>query len=246
VTVQRSLLAAGLVLVAAAAAVYGFLGAGGGRPWDGSTLAATWIDPHGTGTLVRGPGEPLLDRTDLAPKSRAVGALATFVTVGDPEITDAQSPARLEMLDRYGAPFTSAFRPQETLTGPVFAASLASVNTVHPTAVVFTGDMINNDQENELDEFLAIMHGGRVNPDSGAPGYQGVQASSNPDPYYYRPGVDPPQHPGLLSAATRPFESPGVRVPWYPVVGDHDLLVQGNLPATPVTNAIATGSRSLV
>lgn len=246
VTVGRSLIAVGIVLVVAAAVASGVLATRGGHAWDGSTLEGTWVDPHGTGTLERGPGESLLDRTDLAPQSRPVRTLATFVAIGDPEITDAQSPARVEMLDRYGAPFTSAFRPQETLTAQVFAASLATVNALHPSAVVFTGDMINNDQKNELDEFLAIMRGGRVDPDSGGPGYEGVQAASNPDPYYYRPAVDPPQHPGLLAAAMRPFESPGVSVPWFPVVGDHDLLVQGNLPATPETNAIATGSQKLV
>lgn len=245
-TVQRSLIAAGLVLVVAAAVASGVLATRGGRAWDGSTLRGTWDDPHGTGTLDRGPGEPLLDRTDLAPQSPPVRTLATFVAIGDPEITDAQSPARLEMLDRYGAPFTSAFRPQEALTGQVFAASLTTIDVLHPTAVVFTGDLINNDQENELDEFLAILRGGRVDPDSGGRGYQGVQTATNPDPYYYRPSVDPPQHPGLLAAAVQPFQSPGLHVPWYPVVGDHDVLVQGNLPATPATNAIATGSRKLV
>jgi 3',5'-cyclic AMP phosphodiesterase CpdA len=246
VTVQRWLIAAGLVLVVAAAVASGVLATRGGHAWDGSTSQGTWVDPRGTGTLERGPGEPLLDRTALAPQSRPVRTLATFVAMGDPEILDAQSPARLEMLDRYGAPFTSAFRPQETLTGQVFAASLATVDAVHPNAVVFTGDMISNDQENELDEFLAILRGGRVDPDSGAPGYEGVQAAGDPDPYYYRPAVDPPRHPGLLAAAVRPFESPGVSARWYPVVGDHDLLVLGNLPATPDTNAIATGSRKLV
>jgi 3',5'-cyclic AMP phosphodiesterase CpdA len=243
---MRWLIAAALVLVAAAAVAFGVLAAGGGQGWNGSTLRGNWVDPHGTGTLERGPGEPLLDRTALAPRSRPVRTLATFVQISDPEITDAQSPARLEMLDRYGTPFTSAFRPQETLTGQVFAASLATVNSLHPQAAVFTGDMIANDQENELDEFLATLRGGRVDPDSGGPGYQGVQAARNPDPYYYRPAVDPPRHPGLLGAAVRPFVSPGLHVPWYPVVGDHDLLVQGNLPATPATNAIATGSRKLV
>jgi 3',5'-cyclic AMP phosphodiesterase CpdA len=236
-----------LVFLSTAAVAGAFLlTRGGGGGWDGSTLDATWVDPHGTGVLERGAGEPLLARTALARRSRPVRTLATFVQIGDPEITDPQSPARLEMLDRYGAPFTSAFRPQETLTGQVFAASLGPVDALHPQAVVFTGDLIANDQENELDEFLAIVRGGRVDPDSGGPGYQGVQAASDPDPYYYRPEVDPPRHPGLLGGAVRPFVSSGLAAPWYPVVGDHDLLVLGNLPATPETNAIATGSRKLV
>src|SRR4051812_42094674 len=175
---MRPLIVGGLVLVVAAAVASGVLTMRGGPAWDGSTLRGTWVDPHGTGTLERGPGEPLIDRTDLAPRSRPVRTLATFVAIGDPEITDAQSPARVEMLDRYGTPFTAAFRPQETLTGQVFAASLAIVDALHPAAVVFTGDMINNDQKNELDEFLAIMRGGRVHSDSGGPGYQGVQAAS--------------------------------------------------------------------
>jgi 3',5'-cyclic AMP phosphodiesterase CpdA len=237
---------AGIALLVAAAVTSALVASRQEAVWSGSTLQATWVDRHGTGVLSRGPGEPLLDRTKLAPRSRATRALVTFVQVGDSEITDAESPARLEMLDRYGAPFTSAFRPQETLTGQVFAASVASIDRLHPQAVVLTGDLMANDQENELDEFLAILRGGEVDPNSGGPGYQGVQAATDPDPYYYRPQVDPPRHPGLLGQAEWAFRSPGLHTPWFPLVGDHDVLVQGNLPATPATNAIATGDRKLV
>jgi hypothetical protein len=37
-----------------------------------------------------------------------------------------------------------------------------------------------------------------------------------------------------------------MRAPWYPVVGNHDLLVQGEIAPTPALNAVATGSRRLV
>ena len=211
----------------------------------GSTLASTWRDPAGVGVLVPGPGEPLIARTDLAPRRAATRILTTLAHVTDAHVLDASSPARVTFLDRLGAPFESTFRPQETLTAQVLAGATRAIRALRPDLVIQGGDLIDNDQGNELSQALAVLRGGVVRPGSGPDGYFGVQLASDPDPFYYRPDLDAPRHPGLLRRAARPFACSGLGARWCPVLGDHDILVAGEIPPTAQTRALALGDRAV-
>ena len=235
-----------LVSGAAGLGAIALSGCGGtARSSSGSTLESTWVDPTGDGQLVIGPGEPLIDRLELGGRSRATGVLATLAHVTDAHVLDASSPARVTFLNRLGAPFESTFRPHETLTAHVLAGALAAVRAVRPSLVIQGGDLIDNDQSNELAIALSVVRGGGVRPGSGPDGYYGVQLPSDADPFYYRPDIDAPRHPGLLHQAVRPFRSSGVGSAWCPVLGDHDALVAGELPPSDLTESLAVGDRAL-
>jgi metallophosphoesterase (TIGR03767 family) len=135
---------------------------------------------------------------------------------------------------------------------------------------VSTGDNIDNMQANELRWFLALMNGSELVPNSGAPArYEGVQEywrheglphPTGYDDFYWRPDEPPegfwedqfkaahgyPTLPGFLDAAVQPFTAQGLGVPWYSMYGNHDGLVQGNAPANPLFQAIATGPLKIV
>jgi 3',5'-cyclic AMP phosphodiesterase CpdA len=210
---------------------------------SGSTLTSTLVDRDGDGALERGRGEPMRERTELGGGGRVRGEIATFAQITDLHIRDEESPARVPFLDRLGGVFRSTFRPQEALSAQVLAATVRSLDREHPQAVAVTGDIADNAQADELDLARTVLDGGRARPDSGGPGYAGLQSAANPDPFIYRPDTDAPRHPGMLAAAQRPFTSPGLGVPWYPALGNHDLLAQGETPPTPQINAFATGDR---
>jgi 3',5'-cyclic AMP phosphodiesterase CpdA len=222
-------------------------GAGSARRavYDGSTLASTWGDPHGDGQLEPEPASRLIDRTDLAPRGAKGTAVALLAHLTDAHVMDEESPARVPFLRHLGPPFNSTFRPQEALSKRVLAGALRSVAALRPDALIQGGDLIDNAQRNELDWALALLRGGRIDPRSGNAAYEGVQSQANPDPFYYRPDLDAPRHPGLLAEAVEPFASPGAAAPVYPVLGDHDILVQGVLAPTALTRAIALGDRAI-
>ena len=216
----------------------------------GSTLTSTWGDPLGDGQLRVLPGESLLARTELSPASPHTMVLATLAHVTDAHVMDASSPARVPFLDRLGPPFQSAFRPQEALTARVFDGALQAIKALQADAVIQGGDLIDNAQANELACALTVLGsspGRQAKPGSGPHGYYGVQSAADPDPFYYRPDLDAPRHPGLLRAAARPFRPAGLHhgAAVYPVLGDHDILVQGELVPDRLTQALAVGSKAL-
>jgi metallophosphoesterase (TIGR03767 family) len=235
----------------------------------GTTLEAT-IVRLGSGPYRRlglGPAAPIVVRT-LGAEAKGGRedrrkALASIVHLTDIHVIDAQSPTRVEFLDRYAhpsIPFSSAFRPQETLTAHVADAMVRRVNSLKlgpVTArrfdcVVSTGDNVDNQQENEVDWLLALLDGGPLAANSGDPiRYEGVQDDVAPyrDPHYWHPEEGPdrykdagfPTRPGLLGAAIRPFEAMGLETPWFTVYGNHDGLLSGNAPENPALEAVSTG-----
>jgi hypothetical protein len=234
------------VLAGAAAVALTGCGAGGdASAADGSTLRSTWVDPSGNGQLTVGAGEPLIDRVALGRPEPITGVITRIAHLTDAHLLDASSPARVPFLARLGPPLQSTFRPQEALTAQVLHGAIRAIRALRPELVIQGGDLIDNDQNNELAHALVLLAGGRVHPGSGRHGYYGVQSAFDPDPFYYRPDIDAPRHPGMLTAATRSFTSAGLGVPWLPVLGDHDALVAGELTPTALTRALAVGDRAL-
>jgi hypothetical protein len=211
---------------------------------SGSTRETTWGDRAGDGQLRVTAGEPLVARTELGEGAPLRRTLATIAHMTDAHVMDASSPARVTFLARLGPPFQTTFRPQEALTVQVLAGAVRAIRVLAPDLVIQGGDLIDNVQGNELEAALAVLGGGDVNPGSGRDGYCGVQSEINADPLYYRPAVDPPVHPALLRDAVRRFRSHGLGAPWVPVLGDHDILVQGELVPTELTRRLATGDRA--
>jgi 3',5'-cyclic AMP phosphodiesterase CpdA len=225
--------------------------------------------------LVEGPPEPHLVRTELggtpdaglAPHGEAIAVIAHLT---DLHVIDAQSPARFEFVNRYWRDprfreLITMQRPHEMFSTHAIAAMVRTVNGIvaapltgtAPRLAVMTGDGVDNTQRNELANLLALLGGGTVRPDSGAPGYDGVQATGWPDDIFWKPdgkaGDDVfqrdagyPSRPGVLDEAVREFHSEGLRLPWLRCWGNHEQVCQGVGLVTPALAKAMAGSRKPV
>jgi metallophosphoesterase (TIGR03767 family) len=240
----------------------------------GTTLAKTLVrGTPGTGGyrhIVNGPGEPSAVRGDLlGGAARGKGTRTPLVTFGqftDMHLVDAQSPARVEFIDKIGGDVAGAYRAGEMLSLHVAESMVRSMNDLAKAApvsgraldfLVSTGDNADNTQYNEIRWHIDVLDGHQsVRPDSGdTTKWQGVGGKDDQNSYYWHPDGAPtlggpddphtkygfPTVPGLLDRCRTPFRATGLAMPWYTTFGNHDALVQGNVPSDGEFNLVATG-----
>ena len=193
-------------------------------------------------------------------------ALACIAHLADLHVTDVQSPARFEFINREFADprfreLLPMHRPQEALNEQAIAAMVRALNGIAKGPVagapidlaIMSGDAVDNAQWNELATAVALLKGGHVRADSGGERYEGVQSPGWPDDFFWKPdgavkGHDLmseaygfPHMPGLLERALRPFHATGLRMPWLGCHGNHEEVSQGVGIVTPALAAAMVG-----
>ena len=135
--------------------------------------------------------------------------LLSVIHISDTHICDAQSPARVEYLDRFADPHHPAaaligsligtYRAQEILTVQVLQSMIQTINKIDSApvtgstidAVLITGDLTDNAQVNELHWCATLLEGGTINPDSGSPERWEGAGGDKYSPFFWNPHGTP-------------------------------------------------------
>ncbi len=179
-------------------------------------------------------GEPWTEKTSLIkgtvpPHSKTAKSLAWFWQISDPQLIDEESPCRMEGVTI--APFSvaSAYRSDDHLSTQMMDVHIQTGKRISDLSsrpfdfVLVTGDVADNAQYNEHNWFFSMISGGITDPDS---------------------GIDDDPIPGPNNDFADPFYSPGIgNIPWYPAIGNHDILYMGFAPHNEETNSACTGDK---
>jgi metallophosphoesterase (TIGR03767 family) len=204
--------------------------------------------------LEYGEGDCVLIREDLAfanerRKKKRV-PLASFIQITDVHIIDSSSPARAAFLAQYipeVEELQDTFRPNEALSLQVADAMVRKINNIkrgpHTNCdiefVISCGDNGDGQQKNELQNYINVLDGRTVYPNTATPGkYIGVQDNTPTVNFrqFYHPDVQNnpnlediykvqygfPSYNNILNEAAKPFKPTGLNYPWYTTNGNHD------------------------
>ena len=178
-------------------------------------------DPKQAFAFLRlGPGEPYAVRNDItapvAGREARRRSLAYFGQITDFQLSDEESPARVEFLDIDPSnTANAAYRPQEALIPHLTEWAIRQMNefTTSPITqgngqraallnAIMTGDLADNMQKNETEWVRTLLEGGTLDPNSGTSDLAGTSCPPG------TPLDDPKNYTGVQDKDDTPSDDP--------------------------------------